>query len=64
MISSPKKVVLTTKPDKYLKQGFSHCGVYSVKAILEAYGLDDKKHPKDYHTNRLGKVTGWTMGRN
>ena len=64
MISSPKKVVLTTKPDKYLKQGFSHCGVYSVKAILEAYGLNDKKHPKNYHTNWLGKITGWTMGRN
>jgi len=33
----------------------SHCGVYSVKAILSAFGLDDKKHPKEYHTNWIGK---------
>lgn len=49
------KYVLSIKPKEYLVQGISHCGVYCVKAILSAYGKDDKTHPKDYHTNWIGK---------
>jgi len=51
----PSKYVLTLKPKDYLKQGLSHCGVYSLKAILSAYGRDDKNHPKEYHTNWIGR---------
>ena len=57
------KFVLSIKPEEYLKQGPSHCGVYSVKAILSAYGLDTKTHPKYYHTNLIGRFTGTTLGR-
>jgi len=51
----PIKFILSKKPKQYLKQGISHCGVYSVKAILSAYGKDDKGHPKEYQTNWIGK---------
>jgi hypothetical protein len=57
--------ILTIKPQKYLKQGPSHCGAYSVKAILEAFGKDTlKAHPKYYHPHWLGRLTGATLGRN
>lgn len=36
-------------------QGISHCGVYCIKGILSAYSKDDKTHPKDYHTNLIGR---------
>lgn len=52
---SSSKFILSIKPKEYLKQGLSHCGVYSIKAILSAYGKDDKKHPEEYHTNWIGK---------
>ncbi len=42
----PQKVVLPIHPKKYYKQGFSFCGGYSAKAILEAYGIDYPKHPQ------------------
>ena len=51
----PPKFTLSKKPKEDLKQGISHCGVYGVKAILSAFGLDNKEHPKDYHTNWIGK---------
>ena len=59
----PSKYLLTIRPKKYLQQGLSHCGVYSVKAILSAYGLDNKSHPKYYHPHWLGRLTGSTFGR-
>lgn len=59
----PDKYVLTIKPKEYLQQGPSHCGVYSVKAILSAYGLDTKGHPKNYHPHWIGRLTGSTFGR-
>lgn len=36
-------------------QGLSHCGTYSVKAILSSYGKNNRRHPKEYHTNWIGK---------
>lgn len=45
MKKNPVKFILTRKPEEYLKQGLSHCGVYSLKAILSAYGKDNKIHP-------------------
>ena len=51
----PKRFIVSKKPQQYLKQGLSHCGVYSVKAVLSAYGKDDKGHPKEYHTNWIGQ---------
>lgn len=63
MQTLPDKFILTTKPTNYLHQGLSHCGAYSVKAILEAYGLDTKNHPKYYHPHLLGRVIGTTYGR-
>ena len=62
--SLTKKFILSIKPKEYLKQGPSHCGVYCVKAILSAYGLDDKSHPKFYHPNIVQQETSITWGRN
>lgn len=59
----PSRVILTRRPKEYLTQGPSHCGVYSVKAILSAYGLDNKSHPKFYHPNWFGRLTGITLGK-
>ena len=47
--------ILSRHPKEYLEQGFTQCGAYSVKAILSAYGRDDKKHPRDYNPTVLGK---------
>lgn len=55
MNNPPTQFILSIKPKEYLVQGISHCGVYSVKAILSAYGKDDKTDPKEYHTNWIGK---------
>lgn len=60
---SPHKFVVSKKPKEYLVQGPSHCGTYSVKAILSAFGLDTKGHPKEYHTNKFGRLTGLTLGK-
>lgn len=51
----PSKFILALKPKNYLKQGLSHCGVYSLKAILSAYSKDVKDHPKEYHSNWIGR---------
>lgn len=55
------KYILPIKPTVYLKQGYSHCGMYAVKGILSAYGLDRHKNPEDYHPSFLGKMTGATL---
>lgn len=55
MSNVPAKFILSKKPKQYLKQGPSHCGMFSIKAILSAYGKDAKNHPKDYHTNWIGQ---------
>ncbi len=60
----PNKYILSIKPKKYLTQGISHCGAYCIKAILSAYGRDTKTHPKYYHPNILGRLTGTTLGKN
>ena len=54
--------LLTHSPKEYLEQGLSQCGAFSVKAILGAYGKDDKKHPRDYQPNFLAKHTGINRG--
>lgn len=58
----PRNVIISKKPKEYLKQGFSHCGMYSVKAVLSAYGKDVKGNPKDYHHSWIGRLTGSTFG--
>ncbi|TSD04443.1 MAG: hypothetical protein Greene071421_279 [Parcubacteria group bacterium Greene0714_21] len=55
MNNLPSQFTLSRKPTQYLKQGMSHCGMYSLKAILSAYGKDVKNHPTEYHTNWIGK---------
>lgn len=55
MKTLPKKFILSIRPKEYLKQGTSHCGVYSLKAILSAYGKDVKAHPKEYQSNWIGR---------
>lgn len=58
----PNKFVLSINPKEYLKQGGpSHCGMYAIKGILSAYGLDTYQDPKDYHPNFVGKITGATL---
>lgn len=49
------------RPTEYLQQGVSHCGAYSVKGVLSAFGLDDGRHPKMYHPGWFGRVTGLTL---
>ena len=56
-------IVLSVRPKEYLVQGPSHCGAYCVKAILSAYGKDDKNHPKEYHTNFFCRLTGSTLSK-
>ena len=55
------RVVLSIRPKEYLKQGPIHCGMYAIKGILSAYGLDRHKNPEDYHPNFVGKITGTTL---
>ena len=57
------KFIVSKKPKEYLVQGPSHCGAYSIKGILSAFGLDSRGHPKEYHTNKFGELTGWTIGK-
>lgn len=59
----PGKYILSIRPKEYLTQGLSHCGAYSVKGILSAYGIDNKSHPKEYHPQWLGKTIGITFGK-
>lgn len=63
MNTLPEKFILTIRPKEYLKQGISHCGVYSLKGILSAYGKDDKENPEDYHISHIKHITGvvWNM---
>lgn len=62
-MTSPAFLALRIKPKEYLKQGPSHCGAYSVKAILDAYGLGDKNNPKEYHTHWFSALTGNSLGK-
>ena len=54
--------ILSHRPKEYLEQGFTQCGAFSVKAILSAYGKDDKKHPRDYNPTILGKYASLVGG--
>jgi hypothetical protein len=49
--------IVSKTPKEYLEQGLIHCGAYSVKAILSAYGKDDRKNPKDYEVGFWAKHT-------
>ena len=40
--------IVSKAPKEYLKQGLNLCGACSVKAILSAYGKDDKEKAQDY----------------
>jgi hypothetical protein len=50
--------ILSKAPKQYLFQQFLHCGGFTVKAVLSAYGLDDKKSPKEYHANPVMRFLG------
>ncbi|MBI2012023.1 hypothetical protein HYS91_04605 [Candidatus Daviesbacteria bacterium] len=63
MKALPSKFILTKKPKEYLKQGLTHCGAYSVKAIIEAFDKDYKKDPRDYHTFWLNRLIGTGLWR-
>ena len=41
--------ILPVKPYKYLEQGITGCGGFSVKGILSAFGKDDKETAFDYY---------------
>lgn len=53
---------LKRQPKEYPEQEFNQCGAYSVKAILSAYGKDDKEHARDYQVTRLAKYIGTHQG--
>jgi hypothetical protein len=55
MQNSREKFIVSRRPKEYLKQRLSHCGVYSVKAVLSSFGLDNKTHPREYQANWIGK---------
>lgn len=54
----PIKYTLTRKPKEYLKQGAVHCGVYTAKAVLEAYGKGIHSDPIKYHVATINRITG------
>lgn len=58
-MGNPSQVVLRIHPKQYLKQGLNHCGVFAVKGILSALGIDDKLIPEEYHINRFGRLIGF-----
>lgn len=60
----PEKFILKIQPSEYLKQGLSHCGAYCVKGICSAFRIDHTKHPKEYHSHFIGRLTGVTLGKN
>ena len=55
------KVVVSKKPKEYLQQGKGHCGVYTIKAILNAYNKDLNKDPKDYHIHWYERQFGFML---
>ncbi|MDA1316807.1 MAG: hypothetical protein O3B87_02150, partial [bacterium] len=55
---TPNKYILTRKPKEYLKQGAVHCGVYTAKAVLEAYGKGIHSDPRKYHVAVFNRITG------
>ncbi len=57
----PSQFIVSIKPERYYKQGITHCGAFAVKAILSAYGKDDGRQPSDYHPTFIGKITGVTL---
>lgn len=57
--SLPTHFEVSRKPKEYLKQGRVHCGPYSAKAILSAYGLDVHDDPRDFHVSRRGRALGY-----
>ena len=54
--------ILNRHPEEYLEQGLTQCGAFSVKAILSAYGKDNKNHPREYQPNFLAKHSGISHG--
>ena len=54
--------ILNRRPKEYLEQGLTQCGAFSVKAIVSAYGKDNKNHPREYQPNFLAKYTGINRG--
>lgn len=54
----PSRFIVSRRPKEYLEQGPSHCGVYSVKAVLEAYSKVTGVKPEDLHTNWISRITG------
>lgn len=57
-----EKFILPIRPDRYLFNGPSNCGMYVVKGILSAYQLDIYPDPRNYHPkNFLAKKFGWTF---
>lgn len=58
----PERHIVNKEPREYLIQGKMHCGVYTAKAVLEAFGKGVHKNPRGYHVSFLNKITG-TMFR-
>lgn len=61
MKNLPDTYFFKKSPKEYLTQGRNHCGMYAIKGILSAYGLDNKNNPADYHPTKLGKIFGSTL---
>jgi len=53
---SPSRVVVSHTQKEFLKQGMMHCGAYSVKGILNAFGKDRKRDPREYYPSRWGII--------
>jgi hypothetical protein len=62
----PPAHLVSLRPRQYLKQRywFAHCGVFTAKAVLSAYGRDAKDRVEDYHTNTVARTMGTFVGRN
>lgn len=58
MTNQPSRFIVSKSSQEYLEQGRTHCGVFTAKGVLSAYGLDVHEDPRDYHRSKLGRSIG------
>jgi hypothetical protein len=56
----PERYILPIHPKDYPNQGIRHCGAYTTRAVLSAYGFNEIQDPSILHTNPLLRLLGFT----
>ena len=52
------EIILPFQPKEYLVQGHVHCGAFTIKGVLSAFGRDVKRTPAEYNDFWIGKTFG------